>query len=145
MRSSAAAGRHGVKDELEQLLAVRPRTGVRNALVRVGPAVPADASGSRLRVVVAAVEDAVRSGDGVAVGGDDDVLVLLRGVQDLQIAIKVARKVCAAATAVVPSCAGVTLANRGESAESVLVRARGALDLAREAGPGQVISSPPWP
>mgnify|MGYP006274632193 CR=1 FL=1 len=133
-----------VAHELEELLAQQPRTGLRNALLRVGPVSPNEAP-SVLAPMAAAVERMVRSGDGVSPGAADDVLVLLRGVHDIPVALAVARKICSAAGEVAPAVAGVTLINRGESATSALVRARGAFDLAREAGAGQVISSPLWP
>mgnify|MGYP006281717795 CR=1 FL=1 len=133
-----------VAHELEELLVQQPRTGLRDALVRVGPVV-AQGAPDVLDPMAAAVERMVRAGDGVSPGAGDDLLVLLRGVHDIPVALAVARKICVAAGEVAPAAAGVTLINRGESATSALVRARGALDLAREAGAGQVISSPLWP
>ena len=126
---------------LERALRTTPRTGTLTALVRVG------AIGGDVSVAEAMAEhiaDALRSHD-VVEGLGDGVAVLLRGVQDLPNAVEVAHRVCAVAQRIGPACAGVTVLNTGEAIASVSLRAQGALDLARDAGPGAVVSSPPLP
>lgn len=96
-----------------------------------------------LRDLASCLSDVVRGGDVVARGQDDDLVVLLRGIQDLRSAVMVAEKLSAAGAAVRPVCVGVTLVQPGEGLASVMARAQGALDMAVDIGPGRVMSSPP--
>ena len=134
-------GMREVEDQLEWLMSVKPRTGALTAVVRC--AALAEVGDDEFTALGSALADAVRGGDLVAHGPARDYTVLLRGVHDLTTAHAVAVKLCAAANAVLPACVGVTLVHQGESVPSVLLRAQGALDMALEAGAGQVTSSPP--
>ena len=105
-----------------------------------------------LRIVTGRISDALRSGDLVARLEDDQLLVVLRGVHHLRGAIRVANKIRAAVEdpIVMPFgeivqtvSVGVTLISRGESVDSVLERAEGAMAMAKEAGRNTVMSSPP--
>jgi len=78
--------------------------------------------------------------------------MVLRGVHDLTGAVEVLKRlqevlaepiVLAESEAQQSMAAGVTLISAGESAESVLNRSAGALDLAVHAGGDRVITSPP--
>lgn len=125
--------------ELERVLRSTPRTGVLTAVVRIGLVKPDDDANAR----VAEHIDAALRGDDVVGTSETGVTVLLRGVQDLRNATQVARRICDVVQQIAPACAGVTVLNRGEATASVSLRAQGALDLALDAGPGTVVSSPP--
>jgi PleD family two-component response regulator len=82
----------------------------------------------------------------------DRLLIVLRGVHHLRGAIRVANKVRAVVEDPIPLpggdlvqtvSIGVTLISRGESVDSVLNRAEGAMSMAKESGRNLVMSSPP--
>lgn len=146
--------------EVAWLLSATPRTGRETAVVTCEltdlPSVVQEqgrlASEEVVEVVVGRISDALRSGDLVARLDENRLLMVLRGVHDLRGAVEVlerlqeviAEPIVLAESEVQQSLtAGVTLISRGESAESVLERSAGALDLAVHAGAGRVITSPP--
>jgi diguanylate cyclase (GGDEF)-like protein len=105
-----------------------------------------------MRVAAGRITDALRSGDLVARLDSDRFLVVLRGVHHLRGAIRVANKIRAVVEDPIPlptgeinqtMSVGVTIISRGESVDSVLERAEGALAMAKDAGRNLVMSSPP--
>lgn len=157
---SGAADRERVLDEVAWLLSATPRTGKEIAIACCGldhfSALNRDlgplAGDEVLRVVAGRLSDALRSGDLVARLGGDQFLVVLRGVHHLRGAIRVANKIRVAVEDPIPlptgdiaqtASVGVTLISRGESVDSVLERAEGAMMMAKEAGRNTVVSSPP--
>jgi len=147
-------------DELSFALSATPRTGREVAVAyceldgfkelssRLGPA----DSDAVLRVVALRIRDALRSNDLVARMNDDGFILILRGVHHLRGAIRVANKVRAAVEDPLhlehrdlaqTISIGVTLISRGESIDSVLERADGALTMAKSVGRNAVMSSPP--
>lgn len=127
--------------EVTRTLSATPRTGQHSALMRMSVVSGDVEQAGRFARCVA---QALRSGDLVHQEGSE-ISVLLRGVQDLPNALQVARRIAASSQEFGPVCAGVTLLIQGESSASVSLRAQGALDLAVDAGPGSVVSSPPLP
>lgn len=158
--ASGAVARERVLDEVAWLLSATPRTGKEIAVAScdldgfaaVNEEYGTEAGDEILRIVTGRISDALRSGDLVARLEDDQLLVVLRGVHHLRGAIRVANKIRAAVEDPIPMpfgdvvqtvSVGVTLISRGESVDSVLERAEGAMAMAKEAGRNAVISSPP--
>ncbi|MCX6432365.1 MAG: GGDEF domain-containing protein [Actinobacteria bacterium] len=152
--------REQVLNEVAWLLAATPRTGREIAVVAcdlddlefVNEEYGRDAGDEVLRIVTGRISDALRSGDLVARLEDDQLLVVLRGVHHLRGAIRVANKIRVAVEdpitlpvgeIVQTISVGVTLISRGESVDSVLERAEGAMSMAKDAGRNIVMSSPP--
>jgi len=152
--------REHVLNEVAWLLSATPRTGKEIAVAScdlddlsfVNEDYGREAGDEVLRIVTGRISDALRSGDLVARLEDDQLLVVLRGVHHLRGAIRVANKIRAAVEdpIVMPFgeivqtvSVGVTLISRGESVDSVLERAEGAMAMAKEAGRNTVMSSPP--
>lgn len=146
--------------EVAWLLSATPRAGKETAVVTCElthlPEVTRVhgrlASEEVVEIVMGRISDSLRSGDRVARLDPTRLLMVLRGVGDLADAVEVLARVqdvvaepvaLADGDVVQTLAAGVTLVSRGESADSVLKRSAGALDLAVEAGPGRVITSPP--
>ena len=159
-RGASAADREQVLNEVAWLLSATPRTGKEIAVAScdlddfafVNEDHGTDAGDEVLRIVTGRISDALRSGDLVARLEDDQLLVVLRGVHHLRGAIRVANKIRAAVEDPIPMpfgdlvqtvSIGVTLISRGESVDSVLERAEGAMMMAKEAGRNTVMSSPP--
>lgn len=157
---AGTAEREHVLNEVAWLLSATPRTGKEIAVAScdlddfefVNEDHGRDAGDEVLRIVTGRISDALRSGDLVARLEDDQLLVVLRGVHHLRGAIRVANKIRAAVEdpIVMPFgeivqtvSVGVTLISRGESVDSVLERAEGAMAMAKEAGRNTVMSSPP--
>ena len=157
---TGVAGRERALDEVAFLLSATPRTGKEIAVACCGldnfsalNASLGEAAGDEvLRIVAGRICDALRSGDLVARLDGDRLLIVLRGVHHLRGAIRVANKVraviedpIALASGEVEQTAsiGVTLISRGESVDSVLDRAIGAMLLAKQSGRNTVVSSPP--
>lgn len=157
---AGTADREHVLNEVAWLLSATPRTGKEIAVAScdlddfefVNEDYGRDAGDEILRIVTGRISDALRSGDLVARLEDDQLLVVLRGVHHLRGAIRVANKIRAAVEdpIVMPFgeivqtvSVGVTLISRGESVDSVLERAEGAMAMAKEAGRNTVMSSPP--
>ena len=147
-------------DELSFALSATPRTGREVAVAyceldgflelsgRIGPS----ESAAVLRMVALRIRDALRSNDLVARMNDDGFILILRGVHHLRGAIRVANKVRVAVEEPLrlehrdiaqTVSVGVTLISRGESVDSVLERADGALTMAKSVGRNAVMSSPP--
>jgi diguanylate cyclase (GGDEF)-like protein len=161
--SAAGSGTHDrehVLNEVAWLLSATPRTGREIAVAScdlddfefVNEDYGREAGDEILRIVTGRISDALRSGDLVARLEDDQLLVVLRGVHHLRGAIRVANKIRAAVEdpivmpfgeVVQTVSIGVTLISRGESVDSVLERAEGAMAMAKEAGRNTVMSSPP--
>ena len=154
------AEREHVLNEVAWLLSATPRTGKEIAVAScdlddfsfINEDHGREAGDEILRIVTGRISDALRSGDLVARPEDDQLLVVLRGVHHLRGAIRVANKIRAAVEdpIVMPFgeivqtvSVGVTLISRGESVDSVLERAEGAMAMAKEAGRNTVMSSPP--
>ncbi len=154
------AEREHVLNEVAWLLSATPRTGKEIAVAScdlddfsfINEDHGREAGDEILRIVTGRISDALRSGDLVARLEDDQLLVVLRGVHHLRGAIRVANKIRAAVEdpIVMPFgeivqtvSVGVTLISRGESVDSVLERAEGAMAMAKEAGRNTVMSSPP--
>lgn len=154
------ADREQVLNEVAWLLSATPRTGKEIAVAScdlddldyVNQTYGREAGDEVLRVVTGRISDALRSGDLVARLEDDQLLVVLRGVHHLRGAIRVANKIRAAVEdpismpfgeVVQTVSVGVTLISRGESVDSVLERAEGAMVMAKERGRNTVMSSPP--
>jgi diguanylate cyclase (GGDEF)-like protein len=152
--------REHVLNEVAWLLSATPRTGKEIAVAScdlddlsfVNEDYGREAGDEVLRIVTGRISDALRSGDLVARLEDDQLLVVLRGVHHLRGAIRVANKIRAAVEdpIVMPFgeivqtvSVGVTLISRGESVDSVLERAEGAMAMAKDAGRNTVMSSPP--
>lgn len=157
---AGTAEREHVLNEVAWLLSATPRTGKEIAVAScdlddfsfVNEDHGREAGDEILRIVTGRISDALRSGDLVARLEDDQLLVVLRGVHHLRGAIRVANKIRAAVEdpIVMPFgeivqtvSVGVTLISRGESVDSVLERAEGAMAMAKEAGRNTVMSSPP--
>jgi diguanylate cyclase (GGDEF)-like protein len=157
---AGTAEREHVLNEVAWLLSATPRTGKEIAVAScdlddfefVNEDYGREAGDEILRIVTGRISDALRSGDLVARLEDDQLLVVLRGVHHLRGAIRVANKIRAAVEdpIVMPFgeivqtvSVGVTLISRGESVDSVLERAEGAMAMAKEAGRNTVMSSPP--
>jgi diguanylate cyclase (GGDEF)-like protein len=157
---SGADDREHVLNEVAWLLSATPRTGREIAVAScdlddfefVNEDYGREAGDEILRIVTGRISDALRSGDLVARLEDDQLLVVLRGVHHLRGAIRVANKIRAAVEdpivmpfgeVVQTVSIGVTLISRGESVDSVLERAEGAMAMAKEAGRNTVMSSPP--
>jgi diguanylate cyclase (GGDEF)-like protein len=158
--AAGAAGREQVLNEVAWLLSATPRTGKEIAVAAcdlddfafINEEYGRDAGDEVLRVVTGRISDALRSGDLVARLEDDQFLVVLRGVHHLRGAIRVANKIRAAVEdpiampfgeIIQTASVGVTLISRGESVDSVLERAEGAMAMAKDAGRNTVMSSPP--
>lgn len=158
--SSIAADREQVLNEVAWLLSATPRTGKEIAVAScdlddlgyINDTYGREAGDEVLRIVTGRISDALRSGDLVARLEDDQLLVVLRGVHHLRGAIRVANKIRAAVEdpismpfgeIVQTVSVGVTLISRGESVDSVLERAEGAMEMAKERGSNTVMSSPP--
>lgn len=157
---SGIADREQVLNEVAWLLSATPRTGKEIAVAScdlddlsfVNEDYGREAGDEVLRIVTGRISDALRSGDLVARLEDDQLLVVLRGVHHLRGAIRVANKIRVAVEdpismpfgdIVQTVSVGVTLISRGESVDSVLERAEGAMVMAKEAGRNRVMSSPP--
>ncbi len=157
---TGVAGRDRALDEVAWLLSATPRTGKEIAVACCGLdnfAAVRDQLGAGtgeevLRVLAGRISDALRSGDLVARLEDDRLLVVLRGVHHLRGAIRVANKIRTAVEdpILLPSgelvqtaSVGVTLISRGESVDSVLLRAEGAMAMSQDSGGNAVTSSPP--
>lgn len=157
---TGVVGRERALDEVAFLLSATPRTGKEIAVAccgldgftalneRLGEA----AGDEVLRIVAGRISDSLRSGDLVARLEGDRLLVVLRGVHHLRGAIRVANKVRAVVEDPImldsgeleqTISVGVTLISRGESVDSVLERAAGAMAIAKESGRNTVVSSPP--
>ena len=157
---SGVADREHVLNEVAWLLSATPRTGKEIAVAScdlddlsfINEDYGREAGDEVIRIVTGRISDALRSGDLVARLEDDQLLVVLRGVHHLRGAIRVANKIRAAVEdpiampfgeIVQTVSVGVTLISRGESVDSVLERAEGAMAMAKEAGRNTVMSSPP--
>lgn len=157
---SGVADREQVLNEVAWLLSATPRTGKEIAVAScdlddfsfINEEYGEPAGDEVLRIVTGRISDALRSGDLVARLEDDQLLVVLRGVHHLRGAIRVANKIRAAVEDPIPMpfgdivqtvSVGVTLISRGESVDSVLERAEGAMSMAKDAGRNLVMSSPP--
>jgi diguanylate cyclase (GGDEF)-like protein len=157
---STHADREEVLNEVAWLLSATPRTGKEIAVAScdlddfsfVNEEYGREAGDEILRIVKGRISDALRSGDLVSRLEDDRFLVVLRGVHHLRGAIRVANKIRAAVEdpismpfgeVVQTVSVGVTLISRGESVDSVLERAEGAMSMAKDAGRNMVMSSPP--
>jgi len=158
--ASEQADREEVLNEVAWLLSATPRTGKEIAVAScdlddfafINEEYGREAGDEILRIVKGRVSDALRSGDLVSRLEDDRFLVVLRGVHHLRGAIRVANKIRAAVEdpismpfgeVVQTMSVGVTLISRGESVDSVLERAEGAMSMAKDAGRNTVMSSPP--
>jgi diguanylate cyclase (GGDEF)-like protein len=158
--AAGASDREHVLNEVAWLLSATPRTGKEIAVAScdlddfefVNEDYGREAGDEILRIVTGRVSDTLRSGDLVARLEDDQLLVVLRGVHHLRGAIRVANKIRAAVEdpiampfgeIVQTMSVGVTLISHGESVDSVLERAEGAMAMAKEAGRNTVMSSPP--
>lgn len=154
------ANRERALDEIAFLLAATPRTGKEIAVACCGldhftalnDRIGSIAADEVLKIIAGRIGDALRSGDLVARYDGDQFLVLLRGVHHLRGAIRVANKIRAVVEDPIiladghvdqTISVGVTLISRGESVDSVLERAVGALALAKASGRDTVMSSPP--
>ncbi len=157
---TGVADREQVLNEVAWLLSATPRTGKEIAVAScdfddfafVNEEYGREAGDEVLRIVTGRISDALRSGDLVARLDDDQLLVVLRGVHHLRGAIRVANKIRTAVEDPIPMpfgdivqtvSIGVTLISRGESVDSVLERAEGAMAMAKDAGRNRVMSSPP--
>lgn len=157
---AGTAEREHVLNEVAWLLSATPRTGKEIAVAScdlddfefINEEYGREAGDEILRIVTGRISDALRSGDLVARLEDDQLLVVLRGVHHLRGAIRVANKIRAAVEdpiampfgeIVQTVSVGVTLISRGESVDSVLERAEGAMAMAKESGRNTVMSSPP--
>jgi diguanylate cyclase (GGDEF)-like protein len=153
-------GREQALTEVAFLLAATPRTGREIAVACCGldsfgelnDRLGRDACDEVLRVVAGRIGDTLRVGDFVARLDSDRFLLILRGVHHLRGSIRVANKVRAVVEDPIPLATGeieqtmsigVTIISRGESVDSVLERAEGALAMAKDAGRNLVMSSPP--
>jgi diguanylate cyclase (GGDEF)-like protein len=154
------ADREQVLNEVAWLLSATPRTGKEIAVAScdlddldfVNEEYGREVGDEVIRIVTGRISDALRSGDLVARLEDDQLLVVLRGVHHLRGAIRVANKIRVAVEdpislpvgeIVQTISVGVTLISRGESVDSVLERAEGAMAMAKDAGCNTVMSSPP--
>jgi diguanylate cyclase (GGDEF)-like protein len=159
-KSERMANREQALDEVAWLLSATPRTGKEIAVAScdlddldfVNEEYGRDVGDEVLRIITGRISDTLRSGDLVARLEDDQLLVVLRGVHHLRGAIRVANKIRVAVEDPIPMpfgeivqtvSIGVTLISRGESVDSVLERAEGAMAMAKQAGRNRVMSSPP--
>lgn len=154
------ADRDQVLNEIAWLLSATPRTGKETAVVSCclddfralrdehGRAVSDEVA----QVILGRISDALRSGDLVARIGMDQLVVILRGVHDLKGALRVIERVQQAVNEPIDMpfgdveqgmCVGLTLIQRGESVDSVLDRAEGALEMALQSGDNRIVTSPP--
>ncbi len=157
---TGVAGRERALEEVAWLLSATPRTGKEIAVAcccldnfaAVNDQLGGIVGEEVLRVLAGRISDALRSGDLVARLDGDRLLVVLRGVHHLRGAIRVANKIRAAVEDPIPLpsgdlvqtvSVGVTLISRGESVDSVLLRAEGAMSMSEDAGGNVVTSSPP--
>jgi diguanylate cyclase (GGDEF)-like protein len=157
---TGVAGREHALNEVAFLLSATPRTGKEVAvaccgldrLSAVNASLGTEAGDEVMRVAAGRITDALRAGDLVARLDSDRFLVVLRGVHHLRGAIRVANKIRAVVEDPIPlptgeinqtMSVGVTIISRGESVDSVLERAEGALAMAKDAGRNLVMSSPP--
>lgn len=157
---AGTADREQVLNEVAWLLSATPRTGKEIAIASCdldGFAAVNEEHGREIGdevmgIVTGRISDALRSGDLVARLEDDQLLIVLRGVHDLRGAVRVANKIRTSVEdpialpvgeLVQTVSVGVTLISRGESVDSVLERAEGAMMLAKESGRNAVMSSPP--
>jgi diguanylate cyclase (GGDEF)-like protein len=157
---STHADREQVLAEVAWLLSATPRTGKEIAVALcdlddfafINEEYGHEAGDEILPVIKERISGVLRSGDLVSRLEDDRFLVVLRGVHHLRGAIRVANKVRAAVEdpismpfgeVVQTMSVGVTLISRGESVDSVLERAEGAMSMAKDAGRNTVMSSPP--
>lgn len=157
---AGTADREQVLNEVAWLLAATPRTGKEIAIASCdldGFAAINSSHGREIgdevmSVVTDRISDALRSGDLVARLESDQLLIVLRGVHDLRGAVRVANKIRASVEDPIVTrigelvqtvSVGVTLISRGESVDSVLERAEGAMMMAKESGRNAVMSSPP--
>lgn len=158
--SERMANREQALDEVAWLLSATPRTGKEIAVAScdlddldfVNEEYGRDVGDEVMRIITGRISDTLRSGDLVARLEDDQLLVVLRGVHHLRGAIRVANKIRVAVEDPIPMpfgeivqtvSIGVTLISRGESVDSVLERAEGAMAMAKQAGRNRVMSSPP--
>lgn len=154
------ADRDQVLNEIAWLLSATPRTGKETAVVSCSlddiPALRDEhgrmVSDEVVNVLVGRISDSLRSGDLVARIDQAQLIVILRGVQDLKGALRVVERLHKAVTEPVAMrfgdveqgmSAGLTLIQRGESVDSVLDRSEGALEMAVQAGPNHIVTSPP--
>lgn len=154
------ADRDQVLNEIAWLLSATPRTGKETAVVSCSLEGLSDlqaehgrqVSDEVMQVLLGRVSDALRSGDLVARIDQAQLVVILRGVHDLKGAVRVAERMQKAVNEPVSMpfgdveqgmSVGLTLIQRGESVDSVLDRAEGALELAVQAGTNRIITSPP--
>jgi diguanylate cyclase (GGDEF)-like protein len=157
---TGVAGRERILHEIGFLLSATPRTGKETAVACCGldefselsHRLGVEASDEVLRVMAGRIVDALRADDVVARLDDDTLLVVLRGIHHLRGAMRVANKIRVAAEdpvrvydrdVVQTVSVGVTLISRGESVDSVLERAQGAMMMAKDSGGNHVVSSPP--
>jgi len=158
--SERMANREQALDEVAWLLSATPRTGKEIAVAScdlddldfINDEYGREVGDEVLRIITGRISDSLRSGDLVARLEDDQLLVVLRGVHHLRGAIRVANKIRVAVEdpiampfgeIVQTVSIGVTLISRGESVDSVLERAEGAMAMAKEGGRNRVMSSPP--
>lgn len=101
-----------------------------------------------LRVVAERIKGCLRSQDLAARLGGDELLVLLRGVQDLDNAVEIAERIQSVIKAPIPTpngelqitlSIGVTLALRGEGSDALIARADAAMYEAKKTGRDRVI------
>ncbi len=159
-RGASEANREQVLNDVAWLLSATPRTGKEIAVAScdlddfavVNERHGQEAGDEILRIVIGRISDALRSGDLVSRLEEDQFLVVLRGVHHLRGAIRVANKIRTAVEdpiampfgeVVQTVSVGVTLISRGESVDSVLERAEGAMSQAHDAGGNAIVSSPP--
>lgn len=151
------ANRRVLVDTMARILSLRPRAGMRPAVlfVDLDGLKPVNdehghTAGDELIVQVAnRIRSAVRTEDLVARIGGDEFVVLLPAVRGIDDVVAVGDKIrqsigqpfeLSAVTAHVTASAGATVATPGEGPEEVLRRADGALYEAKEAGRNRTFS-----
>ena len=101
-----------------------------------------------LQTVTARLQGCLRREDLAARIGGDELLVVLRGVQDLDNAVAIGEKICRVVQEPVPTAAGelqislsigVTLALPGESSDALMARADDAMYRAKQTGRNRVV------
>lgn len=154
------ADRDQVLNEIGWLLSATPRTGKETAVVSCSlddiPTMLEQygrlVSDEVVSVLLGRVSDALRSGDLVARIDSAQLVIILRGVQDLKSALRVVERIQKGVNEPVTlpfgdveqsMSVGVTLIQRGESVDSVLDRSEGALEMAVQVGPNRIVTSPP--
>ncbi len=154
------ADREQVLNEIGWLLSATPRTGKETAVVSCSlddiPALHEQhgrmVSDEVVQVLLGRISDALRSGDLVARIDQAQLVVILRGVHDLKGALRVVERMQKSVNEAITLAfgdveqgmsVGLTLIQRGESVDSVLDRSEGALEMAVQAGPNRIITSPP--